>query len=379
MGIVYKRIFNEGVQSRPFKAHKRYEVTHENYSSSFEISILRGIYDNGTLTEISTSVNDSIAVQPNLLTGSGAMTDELNSIPQEVVWHGINSPLFKYQKERTLYETASIVSIPQNKFGDYVKPSSVFITCSSADTTASYYRDVKVSDEYGIIVDETLDTSTFTNLGNSVVHIGFDRKSTNDLSSFDNKTIAGRLEFTSGPNVTGGLNNLPVGWAASSTNVSSSYVIRDKEHLNILNEYDDWAVSIWIKLPTNQQYVGSEINTIFAKRFSKYDANAEVEIAGNYPIYPFDLQVFNQSSAYNGQLLLEVSDGSNGIRIQSNTSVNDSQWHSVIVNKTGSNYELYVDGVNEGVSTNTSLRNINNDRDITIFSKMNKIADTITF
>ena len=89
--------------------------------------------------------------------------------------------------------------------------------------------------------------------------------------------------------------------------------------------------------------------------------------------------MFNQSSAYNGQLLLEVSDGSNGIRIQSNTSVNDSQWHSVIVNKTGSNYELYVDGVNEGVSTNTSLRNINNDRDITIFSKMNKIADTITF
>lgn len=373
MGIVYKRIFNEGVQSRPFKAHKRYEVTHENYSSSFEISILRGIYDNGTLTEISTSVNDSISVDSDLLTGSGAMTDELNRIPQEVVWHGINSPLFKYQKERTLYETASIVSIPQNKFGDYIKPSSVFITCSSAETSASYYRDVKVSDEYGIIIDETLDTSTFTNLGNSVVHIGFDRRNTNDLSSFDNKTISKGLEITSGPNITGGLNNLPVGWAASSDNVSSSYVIRDKEHLNILNEYDDWAVSIWLKLPTTQQYIDSKVNTIFAKRFSKYDANAEVEIAGNYPIYPFDLQVFNQSSIYDGQLLLEVSDGLTSVRIQSDTSINDNQWHSVIVNKTGSNYELYIDAVNEGVSTNSSLRNINNDRDITIFSKLKTI------
>jgi len=62
MGIVFKKIFNGGVQSRPFKAHKRYEVTNVNHSSSFEISILRGISDNGILTEVSTSVSNEIGV-----------------------------------------------------------------------------------------------------------------------------------------------------------------------------------------------------------------------------------------------------------------------------------------------------------------------------
>ena len=62
MGITLKRIFNGGIQRRPFKAFKRYEVTNANYSSSFEISVLRGISDNGILTEVSTSVNGEIAV-----------------------------------------------------------------------------------------------------------------------------------------------------------------------------------------------------------------------------------------------------------------------------------------------------------------------------
>ena len=46
MSIVFKKIFQEGLQRRPFKAHKRYEVTNVNYSSSFGIQVLRAINPN---------------------------------------------------------------------------------------------------------------------------------------------------------------------------------------------------------------------------------------------------------------------------------------------------------------------------------------------
>ena len=130
MGMVFKRIFNEGVQERPFTAHKRYEVTNVNHSSSFEISVLRGISDNNILTEVSTSVSGDIGLA-TFLTSSGGVTDELNSIPQKVMWNAVNSIFFKRRTDIHLYDTASVVSIPQNKFGAI----KIFFTAKLKRTT----------------------------------------------------------------------------------------------------------------------------------------------------------------------------------------------------------------------------------------------------
>jgi hypothetical protein len=186
MGIVFKRIFNGGIQQRPFKTHKRYEVTDVNYSSSFEISILRGISDNGVLTEVSSSVNNQIAVTPSLLTGSGAATVELNSIPQTIVWNSINSTFFKRRTDVRLYDTASIVSIPQNKFGDTIKPGSVRIHDNSNYPSSSIsLSDVKFSDEYGLLVANELTSSTYVNTGDVLLYFDFDGGVV-DRSSYSN-------------------------------------------------------------------------------------------------------------------------------------------------------------------------------------------------
>ena len=94
MANTFKKIFQEGIQRRTFKAHKRYEVTDVNHSSSFEISILRGISPNGLLTEVSKSVLGENVFDPNLLTGSRAASSELNDIPQPIVWRSLNSSFF---------------------------------------------------------------------------------------------------------------------------------------------------------------------------------------------------------------------------------------------------------------------------------------------
>ena len=188
MGIVFKKIFNGGVQSRPFKAHKRYEVTNVNHSSSFEISVLRGISDNGILTEVSTSVSGEIGVD-TFLTSSGGVTDELNSIPQYIIWNSINSTFFKRRSDLELYDTASVVSIPQNKFGNGIKPGSVYVTDNSHFPSASIHLyDQKVDDEYGLLVANEQTGSTYINPSDTLVYLDFE-SDTSDKSNYQNRII----------------------------------------------------------------------------------------------------------------------------------------------------------------------------------------------
>lgn len=188
MGIALKKIFNGGIQRRPFKAHKRYEVTNVNHSSSFEISVLRGISDNGTLTEMSTSVDGSVGVD-TFLTSSGGVTSELNDIPQKVVWNSINSTFFKRRNDIRLYDTASVVSIPQNKFGDGIKPGSVTITDNSDYPSASIHLyDQKVDDEYGLLIASEQTGSSFIKSSDTVVYLDFE-SDTSDKSNFVNRSV----------------------------------------------------------------------------------------------------------------------------------------------------------------------------------------------
>ena len=60
MSKVFKRIFNEGITKYPYTAYKKYEVTDVNHSSSFEISIFRGISPNGTHIEVSQSKHQGV-------------------------------------------------------------------------------------------------------------------------------------------------------------------------------------------------------------------------------------------------------------------------------------------------------------------------------
>ena len=186
--MVFKRIFNEGIVRRPYKAHKRYEVTNVNHSSSFEISVLRGISDNGVLTEVSTSVSGEIGVD-TFLTSSGGVTRELNSIPQYIIWNSINSTFFKRRSDLELYDTASVVSIPQNKFGNGIKPGSVYVTDNSHFPSASIYlHDQKVDDEYGLLIANEQTGSTYIKPSDTLVYLDFE-SDTSDKSNYQNRII----------------------------------------------------------------------------------------------------------------------------------------------------------------------------------------------
>jgi len=363
MGIVFKRIFNGGVQSRPFKAHKRYEVTNVNHSSSFEISVLRGISDNGILTEVSTSVDNSIGVD-TFLTSSGGVTNELNSIPQKVIWNSVNSTFFKRRTDIRLYDTASIVSIPQNKFGNGIKPKSVTITDNSdysADTINIH--DVKVTDEYGVLISNELTSSTFIKPSNAVLNLSLDGIF-KDYSSYDNRLINDTYTF--------GESNANIGKVVNLTDQTQSIRVRHNSNFDGLNKNDDWAVSFWANIP-DQGISGRNIFSLVQKRNAYTyidDAGLEqIKSEGNGQ-YPFDLSFYSEEHpSLAGQLFLRASDGKSTINISSSNAYNDGEFHHYVINKRGSEVSLYIDGESE-VSSSYSFRGlVNNDRDVLIGSR----------
>jgi len=363
MGIALKRIFNGGIQERPFTAHKRYEVTNVNHSSSFEISILRGISDNGTLTEVSTSVSGEIGVD-TFLTSSGGVTDELNRIPQKVVWNSINSTFFKRRNDIRLYDTASVVSIPQNKFGDRIKNKSITISDNSnySDSTI-YLSDQKLDSDYGLIVANELTSSTYINSGDVILSLKLDGEF-KDYSGQPNSLISDTYDFEE--------SNANIGKVVSLTDQTQSIRVKNKPHFNRLNKNDDWAVSFWARIP-EQGVSGRTIFNLIQKRNSLTYiddlGNEQVKTSGNGQ-YPFDISFYSEEHpTLAGQIFVRASDGSSTLNISSSTAYNDGEFHHYVLNKTGSDLTLYVDAESE-VSTSYNFKgNVTNDRDILIGSR----------
>lgn len=366
MGIVFKRIFNGGIQQRPFKAHKRYEITDVNYSSSFEISILRGISDNGILTHVSTSANNKIVVDPTIITGSGALTNELNNIPQTIVWNSINSIFFKRRNDIRLYETASVISIPQNKFGDGIKPGSINgFDNSNFPSSSISISDLKIDDEYGLLVANELTSSTYLNSGDVLLYLDFDG-SVIDRSfySAENFTLGNRDGITS--NV-----NLGIG-KFYNFNKNNNVQIKHRNHFNILNKIDNWSVSFWANIPPSQSLAGVETQTLLQKKsIETYsDINMVERVrTNNSPQYPFDISFnteLHPTSA--GCIFVKASDGISTFNISSSISVNDGLLHHYVVNKSNNELSLYIDGVKNVSGSYLFNGVINNNRDIIIGS-----------
>lgn len=366
MGIVFKRIFNGGIQQRPFKAHKRYEITDVNYSSSFEISILRGISDNGILTHVSTSANNKIVVDPTIITGSGALTNELNNIPQTIVWNSINSIFFKRRNDIRLYETASVISIPQNKFGDGIKPGSINgFDNSNFPSSSISISDLKIDDEYGLLVANELTSSTYLNSGDVLLYLDFD-SSVIDRSfySAENFTLGNRDGITS--NV-----NLGIG-KFYNFNKNNNVQIKHRNHFNILNKIDNWSVSFWANIPPSQSLAGVETQTLLQKKsIETYsDINMVERVrTNNSPQYPFDISFnteLHPTSA--GCIFVKASDGISTFNISSSISVNDGLLHHYVVNKSNNELSLYIDGVKNVSGSYLFNGVINNNRDIIIGS-----------
>ena len=400
MAQVFKRIFNQGITKYPYTAYKKYEVTDINHSSSFEISVFRGISPNGIHTEVSESKHQGIQFDSDLLTQSRAVVPVMNKIPQKVMWSSIDSSCFKGgHGGHLLHPTASIISIPQNKFGLGIKPGSVTITDHSkaAASASLFLSESKHTNECGIIHDTVIDHTKFVDKKHLQFYLGFQdgtfnkfyKKSQED-SPKGNSVNVNKLKVVRGITTTGEVS--ASGYGVQTTQTSYIYSTMGTYNYNFFTPSNDFAISMWIKLPPSQSYTTNQTNTLIKKSNQKRDPyNYNSGIAQLHTPtdgqFPFDISVFNQTAgAKNGQLVFQYSDGradkGHLMTVSSSTKYNDNQWHNVIVNHNFgfpmNKFEFYIDGVKQGSSLRTNrLLNFQNESDITIMCD-NATANTGT-
>lgn len=236
--------------------------------------------------------------------------------------------------KKFLYDSASVFSIPQNKIGESVKRGSFQLDTEIDDvihgTSIPVTKSIAIrSDVYGNLYDSLYDT------GSIVSGVKY-------YEGFNEYFDASRISYTSAgvtyvpgiPAVTGATQS--IGLAAKFD--GAGYIETD-----IRGFYDrdnDYAVSLFISASNS----GTDNQLILAKASS----SAQTQ-------YPFKLELSGSD-----QIVATVAGASNYItQITSSATVTD--WTHIACQKTGSVFELYINGtIHASASSNLLNANISN-------------------
>ena len=160
---------------------------------------------------------------------------------------------------------------------------------------------------------------------------------------------------------------------AYNFNQTSSIQIRHKNHFDVLNQNDDWAVSFWANIPPSQSIVGrDEFSLVQKQNTHTYIGDDGLEAVENNGTgqYPFDISLYSENHATSpGHIFVKASDGTKTLNFSSSAAYNDGTPHNYVLNKKGGLIYLVVDGVVDVSASYSFKTNVNNDRDILIGSR----------
>ena len=312
---VFKKIEPTDYSVNPFKAHKQFtfysgSAVSENYSQ------LQGIYVEGF---------------PNI-SSSKPFNDAINSDGsyQFAIYNSIDQLFYKHKHEpskthgptdlnrspKFLYESASVFSIPQIKMGDRIKPASFTLTSSIAHL---------LSDRYSNIYNTDINTGSFP--GQETFSEGFNeyfdesRFNTRYPKSIINRTGGNRLTFQTGISGSYG-SKLPIGKSVNFK--GSGYIETDLP--GTYDRYEDYAISF---------FISASVTSGHSKRLVLGKVSSSIDY-----VYPFKIELSGSK-----QLHFSAAGASNYIaQITSSTAVTSS-WHHVVCQKSGSNLELWLNGI----------------------------------
>ena len=313
---VFKKIDKTDVTINPFMAYKTWTIL--SGSSTGSVLPLNGIY-----------------IDPDYLPALGSELTfndlrNVNNSLQSVTYFSINHLFYKYKGQpaktygptdltrtkKYLYQSASILSFPQVKIGEGIKPKSFTFTGSLN----------LASDTYGNVYDTSYNTSSIVT--DVKFYEGFSEY-------FDTSRItyqSAGVEYIPGVTASNGLKK-SIGYAAKFTGAGyissklSGYY--DRDH--------DYAISFYI----------SSSNTGASNQLILTKASSSLQ-----PSYPFKIELSGSK-----QLVFSAA-GSTTFKaeITSSTAVSSS-WTHVVCQKTGSKLELYINGTLQSSVTNTLLIN----------------------
>lgn len=311
---VFKKVDTTDVSVNTFQVYKNWSFLSGSVTSS--ALPLIGIYSD---------INILPALETELTYNDAA---NINGSLQTVTYFSINHLFYRWKQEpsktygptdlnrtkKFLYQTASIISIPQIKIGEGIKPKSFSFTGSVN----------LASDRYGNIYDVAFNTSSI--ISDVKWYEGFNEYFDTARITYNSENIT----YVSGVPTSNGL-QLPIGYAAEFS--SSGYIqtpidgYYDRDH--------DYAISFYISASNS----GTTNQLILAKASSSLS-----------PTYPFKIELSGSK-----QLIFSAAASTTlATRITSSMAVSSS-WNHVVCQKTGSSLQLYINNTLESSITDPLL------------------------
>jgi hypothetical protein len=335
----YNRVRQSDVTVNPFKAYRTW--TFYSGSDSSYVTPLRAIHVDG-LPAISSSVPFNDATNPN-----GSYQFIIYDSLDHLFYRRADEPYNTFGQnnaERTtkiLFKSASVFSIPQPRIGEGIKPASFniqgdFLTAGvygAAVYGSGIYgfgvADFNIqSDRYGNLYDVAYDTASI--VSGVKYYEGFNEYF--DTSRIDYE-ISG-LTFTDGVPTNTGLSE-SIGLSAYFN--GSGYI--RKTVPGLYDRDNNYAVSLFVSASN----AGSDNQLIIGKAAS-----------GSITQYPFKIELSGSN-----QIIASAAGASNFIaQVTSSATVTD--WTHVVLNKSGSYLQLYLDGALESVVTSSLLTPVSN-------------------
>ena len=386
---VFKRIDSRDRSITPFKVYKSFQF---NSTSSMDTEGL------GRLTAIKPNPKlyaggvVTLRARQNVESASALINHHVSKSASEI-YYSIDHLYYKrsgkpYETfghsdpemlEKSLYDNAFVISIPQQKFGERVKANSVRFTYTGSLGDTTYYTSpVSFSlydDGYGNLIDEALPDK----ISNEIFYLGF-----NDLTYTDAwlTETSRSAEFESHP-------SYPTAITANKYYVTSSFItdrtsignsiklLGSGSYLRLTHipEFQfgsgsDFTMAFWFKndLPNDDIY-----RCLVSKRDVRSKESDFTKIVNKYsPQFPVDI-IIKTTAANQTALVARTSDGTRAVQIFATLA--DNQPKHLTFAKSGSNISLYINSTLVDTESIGSLDYVGNSND---FMFGNRSVDTTT-
>jgi hypothetical protein len=321
---VFKKVDSSDVSSNPFQTYKLWTF----YSGSATSSCL-------PLIGIYSDLNNLPALDSDVAYNSASNVD--GSL-RSVTYFSINHLFYKNKFEpyntfgptnfirtpKYLYQTASVLSIPNIRVGEGIKPASFTFTGSSGTILLS-------SDMYGNVIDTQFNTASI--ISNTQYYEGFNEYFDASRISYESRNIT----YQPGVTATGGT-SASIGLAAK---FNGNGYIKD-EISGQYNRNSDYSISFFI----------SGANSFGNNQLILTKATSSIT-----PKYPFRLELSGSN-----QLIFSVA-GSTTFKTQLTSSAviaglgtgGATGWRHVVCQKTGSFMQIYINGTLHASASSTLL------------------------
>ena len=270
---------------------------------------------------------------------------------------------------RTTFVTSSLAKVTGFQF-----PGAGIVTLLFENNTVTFASVSNLTSSYGIFyAGEMADPERLVYLVGDTSSLN-----PNELGySLSSSLSAGTFSYTSpvepqsgggggGISTTSGVGG--TGYAYTFGGQSQSILVRHNSNFDVFNKNDNWGISFWASLPPSQSGTDTE-KLIVSKHIAERYINENGTITtqnSEVGSYPFKMGVYTSYSNVNGKVFFETSDGTSTNRVTSSAQYNDGSYRHFAFNKTGSLYEIWVNGARVASQSVSYPFNINNQKDILI-------------